>query len=164
VRRAVDRVSAVSAGLLLYRRRGDEVEVLIAHPGGPLFARRDDGWWSIPKGLADEGEALEATACREFVEETGFDVPDAPLIPLGDVRLRSGKRVHAWAVEGDADPAALASNTFVMTWPPGMGTPRTFEEIDRVVWADPAQARRALNREQAELVDRLLKVLAETAH
>jgi predicted NUDIX family NTP pyrophosphohydrolase len=156
-------MSAVSAGLLLYRRRGGDVEVLIAHPGGPFFARRDHGWWSIPKGLCDDGEELEDTARREFVEETGFDVPDGPLIALGDVRLRSGKRVHAWAVEGDADPASLASNTFVMTWPPGVGTPRAFEEIDRVVWADPDEARRALNPEQGELVDRLLKVLAERA-
>lgn len=149
----------LSAGLLLYRRRGDELQVLVAHPGGPIWARRDLGAWSLPKGANQDGEALLDTALREFEEETGFAPPDGDPIDLGDVRMRSGKTVHAWALEGDLDPARIQSMKAEVEWPPKSGRLIRVPEIDRVIWADPAEARRRLNPAQAAFVDRLLAVL-----
>lgn len=151
-----------SAGLLLYRRAGDTVEVLIAHPGGPVWARRDTGAWSIPKGAPTEAETdLLDAARREFEEETGHRPPDGPPpLDLGEVRLRSGKTVRAWACEGDLDPRDLHSNTVDLEWPPGTGRTVEVPEIDRLAWARPAEARRRLNPAQAEFVDRLLALLA----
>jgi predicted NUDIX family NTP pyrophosphohydrolase len=149
----------VSAGILLYRRIDDGIEVLIAHPGGPLWAKRREGSWSIPKGLVAPGESLLDTARREFAEETGFVLPSGTGKPLGEVQLPSRKLVHAWAFEGDADPAALESNTFEMEWPPRSGRRTTFPEIDVVEWVTPHRAALLLHPAQVAFVDRLLKSL-----
>lgn len=146
----------MSAGLLLYRTHCGQVEVLLAHPGGPFWATRDEGAWSLPKGVADGVEDLAATAEREFVEETGFSVPETEWISLGTVQQRSGKTVHAWAAAGDADPSRMRSNTFSMEWPPRSGNITEFPEIDRVEWFTIDEARRKLNPAQVELLDRLL--------
>ena len=151
----------ISAGLLLFRRTDDGVEVLVAHPGGPMWARRDTGAWSVPKGAphADEADLLLA-ARREYREELGHEAPDGPVIDLGEVRMRSGKIVHAWAVEGDFDPRSISSMTVDLEWPPRSGRTITVPEIDRVAWLRPGDARRRLNPAQAEFVDRLLWALA----
>jgi predicted NUDIX family NTP pyrophosphohydrolase len=148
-----------SAGILLYRKvGGDEVEVLVAHPGGPLWAKRDAGWWSIPKGLLEPGEDEASAARREFEEETGSAVTE-PMLDLGTVTLKSGKVVHAFAAEGDLDPDRLESNSFRMEWPPHSGRTIEAPEIDRVAWCAPVEAKRLLNPAQAPLVDRLIEVL-----
>lgn len=151
----------LSAGLLLFRRRDDAIEVLIAHPGGPIWARRDTAAWSLPKGapLDHEADLLDA-ARREFEEETGHRPPDGPALDLGEVRMRSGKTVRAWAVEGDLDPATLRSLEVEIEWPPRTGQIVTVPEIDKLVWARPTEARRRLNPAQATFVDRLLAALA----
>lgn len=156
----------VSAGILLYRIRDDQLEVLLAHPGGPYFARRDVGHWTIPKGEVSEGDALLATAAREFEEETGHslmgvagDATREP-IPLGTVTQASGKIVHAWAVEGTLDPAAASSNTFQMHWPSGSTDLQTFPEVDRVAWFSVREAQRRANPSQAAFVGRLREALA----
>jgi predicted NUDIX family NTP pyrophosphohydrolase len=148
-----------SAGILLYRRRNGAVEVLLVHPGGPLWARRDAGAWSIPKGEYGEGEDPLAVALREFEEETGQRPPAESLVALGEVRQRGGKVVSAWAAPGDLDPQAITSNTFTLEWPPRSGVRREFPEVDRAGWFDPPTAREKLLAAQAELVDRLLAVL-----
>ncbi len=154
-------MAKLSAGLLLYRRSGDDVQVLVAHPGGPIWARRDAGAWTIPKGAALESESdLLDTARREFEEETGHRAPDATAIDLGDVRMRSGKVVHGWAIEGDLDPSSILSMQAEVEWPPRSGRRILVPEIDRVLWVDPAEARRRLNPAQAAFVDRLLEALA----
>ena len=151
----------ISAGLLLFRRSDDGVEVLVAHPGGPMWARRDTGAWSVPKGAPhdDEADLLDA-ARREYREELGHEAPDGPVIDLGEVRMRSGKVVHAWAVEGDLDPRSISSMTVDLEWPPRSGRRIAVPEIDRVAWLRPGEARRRLNPAQAEFVDRLLRSLA----
>jgi predicted NUDIX family NTP pyrophosphohydrolase len=153
----------VSAGILLFRRAGGPLEVLLGHPGGPFFAGKDLGDWSIPKGEVGPDEDLEAVACREFEEETGHAVPGGPRIPLGTIRQKGGKLVHAWAVEGDLDPAAAVSNTFTMPWPPGSGALVAFPEIDRVAWFEPTEARRRIKESQVPLIDRLEEALAGPA-
>lgn len=151
----------LSAGLLLFRRIDDGIEVLVAHPGGPMWARRDMGAWSLPKGAPDDHETdLLDAARREFREETGHQPPDGPYLDLGEVRMRSGKVVHAWGVEGDLDPAAIRSMTVELEWPPRSGRMITVPELDRVAWLRPVEARRRLNPAQAGFVDRLLVVLA----
>jgi predicted NUDIX family NTP pyrophosphohydrolase len=150
---------ARSAGILLFRRTGGAVEVLIVHPGGPLWARRDDGAWSIPKGEYDSGEEPLAAARREFEEEIGAPLPDGEALALGEVRLKSGKRVVAWALEGDVDAAAIRSNTFAMQWPPRSGRIQEFPEVDRGEWFTPARARVKLHPAQVEFVDRLVDML-----
>ncbi|HET9457096.1 MAG TPA: NUDIX domain-containing protein [Candidatus Limnocylindrales bacterium] len=147
--------SRTSAGILLYRRSSSGVEVLLAHPGGPYFTRRDEGHWTIPKGEVDPGEDLLAVARREFEEETGIPTPDGQPVALGSIVQKGGKVVHAWAIQGDLDPAVAASNTFTIEWPPGSGRRREFPEIDRVAWFDPAEARRRLKPTQVPLVERL---------
>jgi len=149
-----------SAGILLYRRRGDGLEVLLAHPGGPFFARGDFGTWTIPKGLVEPGEGLDEVARREFEEETGHAPPVGEGIPLGSIKQKAGKIVHAWALEGDLDPATSHSNTFRMEWPPLTGHYREVPEIDRVAWFTPADARSRLKEAQVPFVDRLLAALA----
>lgn len=151
----------LSAGLLLFRRVDDNLEVLVAHPGGPIWARRDTGAWSIPKGAANDGEPLIEAAYREFEEETGHAAPRGDAIDLGEVRMRSGKVVHGWGVEGDLDPARIRSMLVEVEWPPRTGRLVTVPEIDRVAWVRPAEARRRLNPAQASFVDRLLQVLAK---
>jgi predicted NUDIX family NTP pyrophosphohydrolase len=149
----------VSAGLLLFRRTSGALEVFLAHPGGPFWANRDAGAWTIPKGLVETDEDLYAAACREFKEETGID-PQGTMLPLGSVRLKSGKRVHAWACEGNADPRKTRSNLIQVEWPRGSGRMQTFPEVDRCDWFDLPTARKKINAAQAELIDRLEAALA----
>ena len=150
-----------SAGILLWRRGdGDDVEVLLAHMGGPYWAKKDLGHWTIPKGEVEEGEELTAVARREFWEETGHEVPDGPLIELGEIKQKSGKVVRGWGAEGDLDPAAAVSNTYEMEWPPGSGRTAEFPEIDRVEWFGMDEARRKLKDAQVPFLDRLIEALA----
>ncbi len=142
-----------SAGILLHR--ADRAEVLLVHPGGPYWARKDAGAWSIPKGEVEEGEEPRTAALREFAEETGTRLPDGALEPLGSVKLKSGKLVHAFAVAGDLDPEAIVSSTFELEWPPRSGRTRTFPEVDRAGWFGLDEAREKLNPAQAAFVDRL---------
>jgi predicted NUDIX family NTP pyrophosphohydrolase len=142
-----------SAGLLLYRRH-DGLQVLLVHPGGPFWAGRDAGAWSIPKGEIAPDEDPLAAALRELREETGFTA-SPPFVPLTPVKQRGGKLVRAWAAEGDADPAALVSNTFEMTWPPRSGRKQAFPEADRAAWFPLAEARRRILAGQAPLIDEL---------
>lgn len=148
--------------MLLYRRSGDDVEVFLAHPGGPFWARRDDGAWTIPKGVVDEDEALIDAARREFHEETGI-TPQPPFVPLGFVRQKAGKTVHAWAWQGNADPDTIVSNTMRTEWPRGSGKWLTFPEVDRCAWFDLATARQKMNPAQAELLDRLGELVSRSA-
>ena len=151
-----------SAGLLLYRAAdGDGIEVLIAHPGGPFWAARDVGAWSIPKGEIEDGEDPLAVARREFEEETGHPAPPGAHWPLGDVRLRSGKMITGWAARGDLDPSMARSNEIDVEWPRRTGRRIAVPEIDRVAWVRPDDARRRLNPAQVEFVDRLLELLAD---
>jgi predicted NUDIX family NTP pyrophosphohydrolase len=148
--------SRLSAGILLWRRRRTGIEVLLGHPGGPFFAKKDAGVWSVLKGEPDAGEAdLELLARREFEEETGHVPPEGPAIDLGEVRQSGGKVVRCWAIQGDLDPADAASNTFEMEWPPRSGRVQEFPEIDRVAWFGPAAARTKINAAQAAFLDRL---------
>jgi predicted NUDIX family NTP pyrophosphohydrolase len=146
----------VSAGILLYRQREATLEVLLVHPGGPVWARRDLGAWSVPKGEYVEGEEdpLQA-ARREFAEELGSPVPAGEPVDLGEVRQKSGKRVRVWALPGDLDTAQIHSNTFTMEWPPRSGRMREFPEVDRAEWFSLAEARERINPAQAALLDRL---------
>jgi predicted NUDIX family NTP pyrophosphohydrolase len=158
--------AAVSGGILLYRRRQGRLEVLLAHPGGPYWASRDAGAWTIPKGVAEAGEELAAVAVREFAEETGFELagiaadPSSPPVALGEVTLKSGKVVHGWAVEGDLDPAKATSNDAEIEWPPRSGRRIRVPEIDRVEWFSPDRARQKAHPAQAAFVDRLEAYLA----
>jgi predicted NUDIX family NTP pyrophosphohydrolase len=147
-----------SAGLLVYRRAAGGVEVLLGHLGGPYFARRDDGAWSIPKGEYDADEAPFAAACREFEEELGSPPPRsaAPPVPLGSVQQRSGKQVTAWAIEADFDVDTLVSNTFEIEWPPRSGRRQSLPEIDRAAWFDLDTARAKMIAGQETLLDRLV--------
>jgi predicted NUDIX family NTP pyrophosphohydrolase len=144
-----------SAGLLLYRRGAGGLEVLLVHPGGPFWARRDHGAWSIPKGEYDDGEAPQAAARREFAEELGTPPPDGEARDLGEVRQRAGKLVRAWALAGDLDAERITSNTFEIEWPPRSGQTREFPEVDRAQWFELAEARRRINPAQAGFLDRL---------
>lgn len=154
-----------SAGILLYRFRDAALEVLLAHPGGPFFARRDHDHWTIPKGEVDNpAETLEAVARREFREETGHDAPvDRPIIGLGSIVQKGGKEVHAWAIEGELDPATARSLPFEMEWPPGSGRFQSFPEIDRVAWYEPGEARRRIKATQIPFIERLEAALASEA-
>ncbi len=147
--------SRVSAGILLFRHRPSGVEVLLAHPGGPFFTKKDLGHWTIPKGEVGADEELFAVARREFEEETGHPPPDGPPIDLGNIVQKGGKVVHAWGLEGDLDPATVVSNTFELAWPPGSGRRELFPEIDHVDWFTPAEARLRLKETQIPLIDRL---------
>jgi predicted NUDIX family NTP pyrophosphohydrolase len=144
-----------SAGVLLWRRGPSGLEVLLGHPGGPLWAKKDAGHWTVVKGEVEPGEAPEDVARREFKEETGNDLPGGPMVELGEIKQKSGKVVRAWAVEGDLDPATAASNTFTMEWPPRSGRKAEFPEIDRVEWFDLDEARRRIKDAQSPFIDRL---------
>ncbi|MDP7725896.1 NUDIX domain-containing protein [Mycobacterium sp. TY814] len=146
----------LSAGLLLYRERAGVVEVLIAHPGGPFWARKDDGAWSIPKGEYGEGDDPWVAAQREFAEELGLPVPAGPRLDFGPVKQPSGKVVTAFAVRADLDVTDARSNTFEMEWPRGSGRMREFPEVDRVGWFSVAQARDKLLKGQRVVLDRLM--------
>lgn len=147
----------LSAGLLLYRVNEGVVEVLLAHPGGPFWAKKDDGAWSIPKGEYVTGEDPWVAAQREFVEEIGLPVPPGPRIDLGALKQSSGKIVTAFAVHGDLDIADAQSNTFELEWPKGSGRVRTFPEVDRVGWFSVAEAKTKLLRGHVPFLDRLLQ-------
>jgi len=149
----------ISAGLLLYRVRQGKPEVFIVHPGGPFWAKKDAGAWSIPKGEPAAGEDLLAVATREFQEETGLDI-DGRFRALSPVRQPSGKVVHAWAVEGDCDADAIRSNSFEMEWPPKSGRRQEFPEVDRAAWLDLATARVKIIKGQLGLLDQLERLLA----
>jgi predicted NUDIX family NTP pyrophosphohydrolase len=160
VRARVDKSGRTSAGILLWRRNGGRLEVLLGHNGGPFWAKKDHGHWTVLKGEAEPGEELEAVARREFAEETSHELPEGPMIGLGEIVQKSGKLVVAWAVEGDLDPAAAVSNTFEMEWPPRSGRVQQFPEIDRVEWFAPDEARRRLKAAQVPFLDRLEEAIA----
>jgi predicted NUDIX family NTP pyrophosphohydrolase len=151
----VNRSHKQSAGVLVYRRGARGLEFLLAHPGGPVFRRRDAGAWTIPKGEIEPGEDPLAAAQRELLEETGFALP-GPFIPLGSVKQKNGKTVHAWACEGSVEPSELRSNKFRMQWPPRSGRFADFPELDRAEYFDFETAREKLNQAQFELVVRLV--------
>jgi predicted NUDIX family NTP pyrophosphohydrolase len=152
-------VAKRSAGILLYQVAGAALEVLLVHPGGPYWARKDAGAWSIPKGEYEDEEDPQACALREFEEETGVRLPPGELAELGSVRQKGGKVVTAWAAEGDLDAGAVSSNTFTMEWPPRSGRTEEFPEIDRAGWFDIETAREKLVPAQTEFLDRLLERL-----
>ena len=151
----------LSAGLLVHRRTGGELEVLLVHPGGPFWAKKDDGAWSVPKGEYEPDEDPLGVALREFEEEIGAEPPDhATAVSLGELRQPSGKVVRAWAVEGDLDVSEVRSNTFEMEWPPRSGRTQEFPEVDRAGWFGLEEARRKLLRGQVGFLDRLEELLA----
>ncbi len=142
----------VSAGLLMYRIQDGKLQVLLAHPGGPLFQNKDDGAWTIPKGEIEPGEDMLEAAKREFEEETGI-TPTGPFIELKPIKQKGGKVVHAWAFQGDCDPSAVASNTFTMEWPPKSGRLMEFPEMDRAEFFDMAAAGQKIKAAQMPLVE-----------
>jgi predicted NUDIX family NTP pyrophosphohydrolase len=152
----------LSAGILLFRRNGADLQVLLAHPGGPYWKSQQFGSWSVPKGIAEGDERLEAVAEREFAEETGFEVghvaadPSRPPVDLGEVQLKSGKVVRAWAIEGDLDPDQSTSNEIDIEWPPRSGQRVRIPEVDKVAWFGLDEARRRAHPAQAEFIDRLV--------
>jgi predicted NUDIX family NTP pyrophosphohydrolase len=150
-------VTKKSAGILAYRMNARGLEVLLVHPGGPFWRNKDEGAWSIPKGEIDPSEDPEQAARREFAEELGSGATILELSPLGEIRQRAGKRVIAFAGEGDFDPATLESNTFEIEWPPGSGRRQSFPEVDRAQWFDPEAARVKLPSTQVEFLNRLLR-------
>jgi predicted NUDIX family NTP pyrophosphohydrolase len=147
-----------SAGILLYRRKSGAIEVLLVHPGGPFWANKDDGAWTIPKGLYEAGEDALAAARREFEEETGMR-PEGDPLALGSFRQSSAKIIDVWAVEGEFDPARLRSNAFHMEWPPRSGRMAEFPEIDRAAWFAPEQARQKMLKGQRPVLEALLQLL-----
>jgi predicted NUDIX family NTP pyrophosphohydrolase len=146
-----------SAGILLHRRSGEQIEVLLVHPGGPFWARRDLGAWSIPKGEYLPEEDPLAAARREFQEELGTAAPDGPVADLGEIRQKGGKLVRAWALEGDLDPEEIVSNTFPLEWPPRSGKWIQVPEVDRAGWFPLQEARERINPAQVALLERLAK-------
>jgi predicted NUDIX family NTP pyrophosphohydrolase len=154
-------MAKVSAGLLLYRRRDGHLEVLLVHPGGPFWAKKDQGAWSIPKGEVESDEDLLARARQELHEETGL-VVEGPFIPLDPVK-QPGKLVHAWATEADVDVATITSNTFEIEYPPRSGKLRNFPEVDKAEWFDLATARRKILERQRGLLDQLERTLVPPA-
>lgn len=154
-------MSRISAGLLMYRFRGGELEVLLAHPGGPKFENRDDKAWSIPKGEVEPGEDLLGTAKREFEEETGI-TPTGPFMSLTPVQQKGGKIVHAWAFRGDCDPCATVSNTITIEWPAGSGQLIEIPESDRADFFGAAVAKRKIKAGQEALIEELEQITSES--
>lgn len=155
--------SKLSAGILAYRKGARGLEVLLVHPGGPFWRKKDDGAWSIPKGEIDAADPPEQVARREFAEELGPSASIGPLQPLGEVRQRGGKRVIAFAGKGHFDPATLSSNTFDIEWPPRSGRRQSFPEVDRAEWFNIEFARTKMLTAQVQLLDRLLAIAVERA-
>jgi predicted NUDIX family NTP pyrophosphohydrolase len=153
-------MAASSAGILMYRATGRTLDVLLVHPGGPFWRNRDEGAWSIPKGEIEAGEEPEHVALREFAEELGIS-PAGTLRPLGEIRQRGGKRVHAFALQSDLDVSAVVSNTFEMEWPPKSGQTQTFPEVDRAEWFSLPVARTKMLEGQRLLLDRLEKLVSD---
>jgi predicted NUDIX family NTP pyrophosphohydrolase len=151
-------MAKLSAGLLMYRFRDDRLEVLIVHPGGPYWAGKDDGAWSIPKGEYNEGDDVFEEAKREFLEETGIKA-DGLFKPLSVLKQPSGKKITAWAFEGDCDPLSIKSNTFAIEWPPHSGTQADFPEVDRAAWFEVNEAIRKLSKGQVGFVEELCHIL-----
>lgn len=149
-----------SAGILLYRPKNGHTEVLLVHPGGPFWAKKDAGTWSIPKGEFTDDEDPLTAAKREFEEETGTAV-DGNFVPLAPIRQKSGKRVYVWALEHDLDNSRIQSNTFEMEWPPKSGRMQTYPEVDRAEWFDLAAARQKINPAQAAFLDELTEIITE---
>ena len=149
----------MSAGLLMYRDTDHDLEVLLVHPGGPFWQRKDNGAWTIPRGEVENGEDYLTAAIREFKEETGWQ-PQGPYLSLGEVRLRSGKTVHAWAFPGSVDPASLRSNLFEIEWPPKSGRQQQFPEIDRAEFFPMAEARNKMRISELPFLDRLAEELS----
>ena len=149
----------LSAGLLMYRGSGEGIEVFLVHPGGPFWAKKDEGAWSIPKGLVAPGEDMLAAAKREFHEETGFTAA-GDFSPLGAFKQPGGKVVHAWAVEGDCDPSKLVSNLFEMEWPPKSGKRARFPEVDRAGWLGPSEALKKILSGQQPILIKLFSPLS----
>jgi predicted NUDIX family NTP pyrophosphohydrolase len=151
----------MSAGLLMFRVAGNQnlLEVLLVHPGGPYWKHKDDGVWTLPKGNVEPGEVLLAAAIREFTEETGL-VPEEPFISLGEIRHRSGKRVHAWAFRGTCDPATIRSNSFEIEWPPNSGRREKFPEVDRAAFFTVTAARQKILPAEEPIVNRLWQKFA----
>jgi predicted NUDIX family NTP pyrophosphohydrolase len=152
-----------SAGLLLYRGQGPSLEILLVHPGGPFWAKRDLGAWSIPKGEYEEGEDPLAVAKREYAEELGSAPPDGEVLPLGEIVQPSRKAVTAYAVKGDFDPATLKSNSFELEWPPKSGRKQSFPEVDRAAWFALGEARQKILPGQAAFLDRLRERLGSAS-
>jgi len=150
----------ISAGILMYRLKDGRLQVLLVHPGGPFWAKKDVGAWSIPKGIIDEGEDGLDAAKREFEEETGFRV-SGRFIPLASQRIKSGKVIMAWAVEGDMDTSNIKSNTFQVEWPPRSGRQQQFPEIDRAEWFDIEEAKKRINQGQKGFLDELEKIVKQ---
>jgi len=150
----------ISAGLLLYRMHKGALEVFLVHPGGPFWAKKDSGAWSIPKGLTDEGEDPLSAAKREFKEETGFEV-SGHFLPLTPVKQKSGKLIKAWAIEYDCDPSSVKSNTFTLEWPPRSGKKQDFPEIDRAAWFGIEEAKKKINPGQIPFLQELEHLLSE---
>ncbi len=151
-----------SAGILMYRGTGAELTVLLVHPGGPFWAKKDDGAWSIPKGLYTPDENPLAAAKREFKEETGAPI-DGSFTELGEFRQPSGKSIAAWAVEGEFDPHGLQSNTFTMEWPPKSGLQKEFAEVDKAGWFRPTEAMRKIVKGQKPILEKLLAQLGSSS-
>jgi predicted NUDIX family NTP pyrophosphohydrolase len=149
----------VSAGLLMFRRSGSDLELFLVHPGGPFWAKKDAGAWSIPKGLVDQNEDKLAAAQREFTEETSL-LASGPFIDIGPVRLKSGKLVYAWAFAGDCDPSKIKSNTFKIEWPPQSKQMKEFPEIDQARFFSVTEARQRINQSQVPFIDRLVQIVS----
>lgn len=152
-----------SAGILLYRKSKNQLEVFLVHPGGPFFARKDLGVWSIPKGEYDDAEEASQAAKREFFEETGFSLPQKEILPLTPQRQKSGKIVHAWAMEHDPDPLGAHSNSFEMEWPPKSGKRQQFPEVDKADWFPIEVASQKINPGQSAFIDELVDKLGARA-
>lgn len=147
-----------SAGILLYRMKDDNPEFFLVHPGGPFFAKRHEGWWTIPKGEPEEGESLQQTAVREFQEETGSKLGKL-LIPLLPIIQKGGKQVHAWLCEGNINPETITCNYFEIEWPPKSGKKQSFPEVDKAGWFTPVEAKLFINERQVDLIEQAVKII-----